>query len=167
MTETTKNTALSIQISTPAKAGRKKLQQFHDLVLWGEQVNANFLMKRINNCELLAFGWIESDLAGIAALKNPAAHHKAEVFGEAGKPEEAMQYAYELGYAVTSENYQHQGICKQLIKALLDAYAGAWCYATTKNDYMRTLLAALGFEKLGESYQNPEGETLDLYIFNK
>jgi len=158
---------LNIQVSSPKSAGRKKLQQFHDLVLWGEQVNPNFLMKRINNCELLAFGWMGSDLAGIAALKNPAAHHKAEVFEGAGKPEEGIAYTYELGYAVTAENYQHQGICKQLIQALLEAYAGAWCYATTKNDYMRTLLAELGFEKLGNSYQNPEGETLDLYIFNK
>jgi predicted GNAT family N-acyltransferase len=167
MTETTKNTALSIQISSPASVGRKKLKQFHDLVLWGEQVNANFLMKRINNCELLAFGWMGTDLAGIAALKNPAAHHKAEVFGQAGKPEEGMQFTYELGYAVTAESYQHQGTCKRLIQALLVEYAGTWCYATTKNDYMRTLLAALGFEKLGESYQNTEGETLDLYVFNK
>jgi predicted GNAT family N-acyltransferase len=167
MNESTKNTELSIQISKPASSGRKKLQQFHDLVLWGEQVNANFLMKRINNCELLAFGWMANDLASIAALKNPAQHHKSEVFEQAGKPHEAAQFTYELGYLVTAENYQHQGICKRLIQALLEEYAGAWCYATTKNDYMRTLLPELGFEKLGDSYQNTDQETLDLYIFNK
>ncbi|MDB5143419.1 MAG: family N-acetyltransferase [Mucilaginibacter sp.] len=166
MTESNKNIDLSVQVTTPGSAGKKKLQQFHDLVLWGEQVNPNFLMKRINNCELLAFGQLQSQLAGIAALKNPAAHHKAEVFESAGVFQQAGHYSYELGYCVTAQEHQHNGVCRKLVKALLDAYAGSWFYSTTKNDHMRKLLLESGFSKLGNSYKNDTGEVLDLYIFN-
>jgi predicted GNAT family N-acyltransferase len=167
MTESSKNTDLSVQVVMPASAGKKKLQQFHDLVLWGEQVNPNFLMKRINNCELLAFGQLGGQLAGIAALKNPAAHHKAEVFEMAGVAPQASYYSYELGYCVTAADHQHKGVCRGLIQALLDEYAGSWFYATTKNDHMRNLLLEVGFSKLGNSYNNDAGEMLDLYTYSK
>jgi predicted GNAT family N-acyltransferase len=167
MTEANINPDLSVQVATPSTAGKKKLQQFYDLVLWGEQVNPNFLMKRINNCELLAFGQLDGQLAGIAALKNPAAHHKAEVFELAGVAPQAGYYSYELGYCVTAADYQHRGVCRGLIRALLEAYAGSWFYATTKNDHMRKLLLEAGFTQLGSSYHNEAGEVLDLFIYDK
>jgi predicted GNAT family N-acyltransferase len=154
-------------LSPPKKCGKKKLQQFHDLVLIGDQVNPAFLKKHIDNAEILAFGWIGTELAGIAALKNPVGHHKDQVFESAGVPGDGNQYTYELGYIVTNEQFRNQGISKSLITALIDEYTGAWFYATTKNNYMRDLLPRMGLQKCGVSYANANGETIDLFVYNK
>jgi hypothetical protein len=167
MAETKEIPELSIQLIDPTSCGKKKLSQFYELVLSGEQVQSTFLLNRLKSAELLAFGWIGDNLAGVACLKNPVPHHKFDVFELAGKPNESLPFTYEIGYVVTSDRYRKQSIATKLIAALIEAYSGSWFYATTKNDHMRVMLPKLGFEKFGNSYENDQHEILNLYIYKK
>lgn len=153
-----------ITLLTPAECTAGQLQQFHDLVVSGGQVQVEGLPQRIASAALLAFAYSGEQLAGVASIKNQKRSYVIGVFLKAKVPRLAENYQFEIGYAVTDEYFRRRGISRGLISALARSKPGNPFYATTKNDDMCALLEISGFKKTGNSWQNANGETLDLYV---
>jgi len=152
-----------ILLLTPEECTSEQLADFHDLVVSGNQVQQEGLADRIAGASLLAFAYLEKQLAGVASVKNQKRSYITGIFLKAKVPRLAEQYQYELGYAVTHSSFRRKGISRDLIGKLIASQPGTSFYATTKNDAMRDLLTKSGFNTLGNPYQNADGETLDLY----
>jgi len=155
----------SITLIEPANCSEEQLKQFHDLVTSGNQVQAEGLPERIASAALLAFAHVDGQLAGVASIKNQKRSYVTGIFLKAKVPRLAEHYDHEIGYAVTHKNFRRRGISRDLIGRLMDSKPEARFYATTKNDDMRMLLEKTGFKKTGNSYQNLDAETLDVYTF--
>lgn len=153
----------SITLLLPADCSKRQLKEFHDLVISGNQVQAEGLPERIASAALLAFAHVDGQLAGVASIKNQKRSYITGIFLKAKVPRLAEHYDYEIGYAVTHEDFRQRGICRDLLSQLIYSKPTAKFYATTKNDDMRSLLEKTGFKKIGQSYQNLNAETLDVY----
>jgi hypothetical protein len=153
----------SITLLLPVDCSEKQLKQFHDLVILGNQVQAEGLPERIASAALLAFAHVDGQLAGVASIKNQKRSYITGIFLKAKVPRLAEHFDHEIGYAVTHNDFRRSGISHDLIRQLMDSKPGARFYATTKNDDMRSLLDKAGFKKTGQSYQNLNAETLDVY----
>jgi GNAT superfamily N-acetyltransferase len=153
-----------ISLLSPVECSPAQLRQFHDLVLAGRQVQADGLAERISSAAVLALAYSGGQLAGIASVKQQKRNYVTGIFLKAKVPRLAENYLFEIGYAVTHEQFRRQGISRDLIQALLKSKPKTHFYATTKNDDMRDLLTKAGFNKTGNSWQNADGETLDLYV---
>jgi GNAT superfamily N-acetyltransferase len=156
-----------IKILPPAECSPKELKDFHDLVLSGKQVQEEGLPERIAKAALLAFAQVDGQLAGVASIKNQKRNYVTGIFLKAKVPRLAENFDYEIGYAVTHENFRRRGISRDLIIQLIAQKPQAKFYATTKNDDMRSLLEKSGFEKTGKTYNNMDGENLDLYTLKE
>ncbi|MDB5153873.1 MAG: family N-acetyltransferase [Mucilaginibacter sp.] len=152
-----------ITLLIPADCSEAQLKQFHDLVISGGQVHAEGLPERIASAALLAFAHIDGQLAGVASIKNQKRSYITGIFLKAKVPRLAENFDHEIGYAVTHTDFRRRGISRDLIRQLIDSKPNANFYATTKNDDMRNLLEKTGFKKIGQSYQNSNAETLDVY----
>jgi hypothetical protein len=152
-----------ISVLTPAECSDAQLQQFHELVIAGGQVQADGLAERILSAALLAFAYSGEAIAGIASVKEQKRSYGTSIFLKAKVPWLAENYLFEIGYAVTNEGFRRRGISRDLINALISHKPGTRFYATTKNAGMRDLLTRSGFKKTGNSWQNVNDETLDLY----
>lgn len=153
----------SITLLIPADCSKKQLKQFHDLVISGKQVQAEGLPERIASAALLAFAHVDGQLAGVASIKNQKRSYITAIFLKAKVPRLAEHFDHEIGYAVTHVDFRRRGISRDLINRLMDSKPKAKFYATTKNDDMRALFEKTGFKKIGQSYQNLNAETLDVY----
>jgi GNAT superfamily N-acetyltransferase len=152
-----------ISVLAPAECSAAQLRQFHELVLSDGQVQADGLVERIASAALLAFAYSGEELAGVASVKQQKRNYVNGVFLKAKVPRLAEKYLFEIGYAVTHENFRRRGISRELIGALISHKPRTQFYATTKNDGMRDLLTRSGFKKTGNSWLNINEETLDLY----
>ncbi|MGF7078816.1 GNAT family N-acetyltransferase [Mucilaginibacter sp. UYCu711] len=152
-----------ISVLAPDECSPAQVQQFHELVISGGQVQADGLVERILSAALLAFAYSGEELAGIASVKQQKRNYVTGIFLKAKVPRLAVHYLFEIGYAVTHEHFRRQGISRELIKELIGHKPGTRFYATTKDDGMRDLLTKSGFKKTGNSWLNVNEETLDLY----
>ena len=152
-----------ITLFLPADCSKKQLQEFHDLVISGNQVQAEGLPERIASAALLAFAHVDGQLAGVASIKNQKRSYITGIFLKAKVPRLAENFDHEIGYAVTHKDFRRRGISRDLIRHFMDSKPEARFYATTKNEDMRTLLEKSGFKKTGQSYQNLYAEILDVY----
>lgn len=126
-------------------------------------MQAEGLSERIASAAVLAFAYIDGQLAGVASIKNQKRSYITGIFLKAKVPWLAEHFDHEIGYAVTHLDFRRRGISRDLINRLIDSKPKAKFYATTKNDDMRALLEITGFKKIGQSYQNLNAETLDVY----
>ena len=145
---------MCVKIKAPSRCNDKELQNFHCLVLEGEQVQAAGLKDGIRKAVLLAFYYEEDTLVGIAALKRPHQAHKEEVIRKAGVFEKRDEFDLELGWAFTLEKYRGKGICSCLVRKLLEAHGSKNLFATTRKDnvQMQKILKQNGFRRVGKSY---------------
>ncbi|MFB9843887.1 GNAT family N-acetyltransferase [Mucilaginibacter ginsenosidivorans] len=156
-----------ITLIEPASCSEEQLRQFHDLVISGNQVQAEGLPERIASAALLAFAHADGQLAGVASIKNQKRSYITGIFLKAKVPRLAGDFDHEIGYAVTHKDYRRRGISRELIGRLMDSKPQAGFYATTKNEGMRILLEQIGFKKTGHPYQNLNAEVLDVYTYCK
>ncbi len=156
-----------LKIIKPEDCSETEIQAFYDLVKSGNQVALINLEVKIRRAKVLAFAYIDDQLAGVASLKNQKQSYITKTFLKAKVPFKAKAYKTEMGYAVTAPDYRRMGISTKLIIELFKSTEETSFYATTKNDGMRDLLEGLKFEKLGSSFLNDNEEILNLYVFNK
>jgi len=154
---------MTIKVLKPEKCSSDQLNAFFGLVIEGNQVSRNGLMKRIKAADFLSFCELDNKVIGVASIKNPDNNYKKSTFKSANVEELADKFDYEIGYAVTKETHRRRGISEQLIKSLINNSTTKSFYATTKNDGMRSLLEKVGFSKLGDDFLNDNNETLTLY----
>ncbi len=157
---------MTIKIFKPENCSDAQLKTFYEIVVDGNQVNANGLLNRIKTADFLSFCELDDKVVGVASIKNPDINYKKTIFEKANVEELADDYRYEIGYAVTKETHRRKGISEELIKFLIENSTSKSFFATTKNDGMRHLLEKIGFEKLGDNYTNDNKEILTLYCYN-
>jgi RimJ/RimL family protein N-acetyltransferase len=157
---------LDIIIKKPSECNNDEIQKFFQYAIDAGEVMINGLKRRIENAELLGFGYIDRTLVGIVALKNPDTGYKLGVFRKAGLTRtQAEKFDFELGYAYTLEKFRGKRICPRLIKAVLEKSPSKKIYATTKesNEPMEKINEQIGFEKMGIPYMGDK-EKIQLYL---
>jgi len=155
--------AMKILIKTPKDCTPEELTKFNQLVLLGGQVEPNGLGDRILNCRLLGLCFINNDLVGVSAIKQPI-ETKTKRIKERAKVHNVTIPQFELGYSVTKEEFRGQKINSSLNDKLLEEIdKNETVYATTNNDAMRNFLTSRGFKRLGESFEGSFNIILDYY----
>ncbi len=149
----------------PIDCSKNEIQSFYNLILLGNQDNLYFLNKRIKSAEILGFNYIENEIAGVAALKNPDINYKNSVFKKANIPDKVNEYIFEIGYAYTKEHFRRRNVCYDLINKLIDISPSKKIFATTRinNTGMQVLLERIGFQKEGIKFKGIKEEIL-LYL---
>lgn len=153
-----------ILLLTPSECSDIRLVEFHDLVISGGQVNPEGLTTRIANAAVLAFAYIDGQLAGVASIKKQKRSYITGIFLKAKIPRQAVHYQYEIGYAVTHPDFRRLGLSREMITALMARETNTNFYATSKNEYMCDLLLKIGFKEAGLNWKNLAGEELKLFV---
>jgi len=158
---------MTYKIISPDKCDNSQLQAFYDLVVSGGQVMVEGLADKIKAADFLSFCEIDSEIVGVASIKNPNPNYKNRVFKKANVEKSADAYDFEIGYAVTKKEHRGKGISQKLIKILMENSNSKSFYATTKVDRMRHILSKIGFKKFGDNYQNDNKESITLYNYDE
>ncbi len=125
-------------------------------------MTSNGLEGRIRNCQTLGFYYVDSELAGVSAIKQKSEEVVRRTHAKAGIKSEKIP-TLELGYSFTKLKFRGQGINKQINDELLGLIGQEKIYATTDNDTMRKYLKEKGFKKTGDSFKGQFNETLDYF----
>jgi len=154
---------MKIFVKRPEDCSKEELDKFHDLLLSGGQVLPDGLRERIRQCKFLGLCYINNEIVGVSAIKQPDELKTKRILKKA-KIEKTNIPKLELGYSVTTEEFRRQGINQSMNNRLLDKLeSNANIYATTNNDTMRKYLSSRGFKKLGDSFEGRENPSLDYY----
>lgn len=157
---------MEIKVITPDNCTKKELNDFCQLAKKGGQVSTRSLMNRIRNTKLLAFGYVNEELASISSIKVPFIEYKNRIFKSSSIECESHFYSFELGYSMTIEKHRGNGYNFQLNSELLSKLKLCKVYATTANPGMIYLLEKLNFVAIGEKYKGKYNDKLQLYSLN-
>jgi hypothetical protein len=109
----------NIIIKSPNNCTKKELKDFEKLIIEGKQVSEKGLFKKISNAKVLAFCYIDNEIASISAVKIPKNSYREKVFRNAGVTGLVKKYLYELGYSYTKPEYRGKGLNISCSKELL------------------------------------------------
>ena len=114
---------------------------------------------RVRSGRFLSFLHVEGKLLGVAGLKHPSAHHRAEVEQGSGIALPATAFSIELGWVYVLPAARG-GKSLALCFPLVDAVRGEGIFATSRSDNipMHRTLQKLGFSRVGGEWpsgQNP------------
>jgi hypothetical protein len=123
-------------------------------------------MNRVKSAKLLAFGYLDKELACVSSIKIPDTGYKNRIFKSASIKSESKLYSFELGYSMTKEKHRGNGYNFKLNSALLSKLELSKVYATTANPRMIHLLKKLGFKRIGKSFEGKYNEELKIYGVN-
>ena len=143
-----------IVIISPKNCTESEIKGFYQIVQKSGEVLIDTAEDGIKNSQLLAYYYSHGELAGIAALKYTPIGYQNCVFDRAGVPDLADKYDLEIGYVFTKRKYRRQGICKNLIRELIDKSDSDKIFSTarTENRYMVKILECLNFKKVGKPF---------------
>jgi predicted GNAT family N-acyltransferase len=150
------------RIQPPGKCSPDQLDAFAELVLQGGQIRAPGLRERVGRAHWLGFHYEDDQLAAVAALKQPGVNHRDKVFRKAKTTFPAGAFVAELGWVFTREGFRGRGICRCLLKQLLEKAGQDNLFATTRTDNcsMQSLLESLGFQHVGQPFHGTNGKRL-------
>ena len=134
-----------------------------ELVEKGGQVCMNHFDSRWRENPIIATIWSEEKLVSCGALKIPTSEYKRKIFMERAKSDYPYDHIqYELGWIVTDETYRGRGLCRNIVKTLLqcDEIKEEPLYATTRQDNysMQNILKCNGFYESGDSFKSKCGD---------
>lgn len=136
-----------------------EIKQIEALINAGGEVNGNTLASRLKSTEAIAVFKYQDTIIATASIKNPLMRYRNYIFTQAGVSEEEGDYNFELGYIYTKPSYRGHHLAKRLCEALTSRFEHHCVYATTRvsNMPMYIVLAGLGFDTIGNAYENREG----------
>jgi len=155
-------------IITPAECTASALKAFRDLLLEGGEISIQpiKLEEHINDCLYLAFQYRDSELVGIAAIRQMKLERVKEKQHKTYKldniPDDDVPLL-ELGYSVTKSEYRGNGINSILNDMLLAKIKGRKIYATTGLQSMKRYLGKRGFEKKGIHHDGTKNLNLEYF----
>lgn len=149
-------------IRPPAEYSSDELDAFCQLVARGRQVDTAGLRDRVGRARWLGLHYEDGDLAAVAALKRPTGAYREKIFRNAEVLGRAGEFATELGWVVTREEYRNRGISRHLLGRLLERAGREPVFATTRTDNrpMQAVLASVGFEPIGQPFAGRHGNHL-------
>ncbi len=154
-----------IKIKSPSKCTDKEIYSFFNLVKKGREVNIKTLEAGIRRARLLAFCYVNQELAGVAALKNADHGHQYNVFECAKVPKITKKFQNEIGYIYTEEKYRGRHICPILVQLLMNKRNGKF-FSTIRmrNKPMINIIYKLGFHQVGHRFVGKQQDKGRYYI---
>ena len=158
-------------VKVPTDCTDDEIRKFCQLVRSGGQVEDDGrLIERVKGAFALVFLYADSELVGVAGLKNPSAHRKLHVFGKAKATLGAQDFECELGWVVVVSSYQGKGLSSSLAEHALSRAGKREVFATSSsdNDRMHKTLIKFGFSREGEPYNSDYGQrALELFVLRR
>lgn len=154
---------MTFNVAAPASLTPEQFRKVKQLLMQGNQVNAGTLDNMLIKAKLVAFASIGKNIVGIGAIKTPNPSYKTYLTNNTGI--NVSKFQAELGYLVTSHDYQNTGISSKLTKLLLDNFTGP-VYATVRvpNYVSMHLLKNNGFKKTGNVFTSDSGNDISLWV---
>lgn len=136
------------------------------LVESGKAVDMQFFDGIWRKQTIVASITVGNEIAACGALKDATDSHKEDVFKKAESQEDCNHYKYELGWIVTANSYQRNGLCGMIVDKLLEKNGEQPIYATVREDNckMRVALEKRGFCITGHKYKTKRANE-DYYLF--
>src|SRR5437016_2499558 len=113
------NPIVSTVAQAPTATRDKDLEAFGDLVREGGEVDPDGLPERIMRAHVLAFAYMEGDLAGVGALKRPNATYRKSVFLKAGATQRPTDFPFEMGWVYVTPAHRRKGISAAIVQCLI------------------------------------------------
>lgn len=127
---------------------------FIDFVHRAGEVDPATLPGLVDDAVVLVTMYEGDTLIGTAAVKRPLQGYRSKTFKKANDEKAAGEYQFEIGWVHVHPDHRRKGHGVNLVTAALGQVASGGVYATTKNDTMRKILAALGFKAVGKDYKS-------------
>lgn len=146
-------------IGTPNKFSKDDITQIVDLILSGNEVGSNQVISNIKNAAIIVTIKDDTELKGIATLKNPLSTYRKHISDKSGFDVSLTKFPYELGYIVIIPSARGTGLSRILVDAAVNAANGKGIFATarTNNTRMISTLQKFGFKPVGNSYLGRDG----------
>ena len=156
-------------IREPGRLSASELEQFCEFVRRGDEVLSPGLEARVKNAKALVLLQVDSELVGIAAIKQPLKTYRDGVFKKAGVPEAAEAFQLELGWVYVPPEHRRQGYSRVLSVAAMSQTGRQPAFATTRLDNvaMHRTLENVGFRRLGDSWRSDRGNKPRLVLYTK
>jgi RimJ/RimL family protein N-acetyltransferase len=156
-------------IKDPGSLNPSELRQFCEFVRRGDEVQSQGLEDRVKQAKALVLLQVNSELVGIAAIKQPLKTYRDGVFKKAGVPEAAEAFQLELGWVYVPPQHRRQGYSRVLSVAAMSQADRKPTFATTRLDNvaMHRTLENLGFRRLGDSWRSDRGKKPRLVLYTK
>lgn len=158
---------VELVITEPERCTKTELHQFCELVRQGGAVESHGLENRVRKAQALVFLHVDGETVGIAAIKNPSAGYRDDVFRKAGVPQAGNQFHLELGWVFVLPDHRGKGYSLILSAAAMSQAERKPTFATTRLDNlaMQRTLEHLGFTRLGDSWQSTRGNKPRLVLY--
>lgn len=145
---------MELLINKPENLNPEILEKLIFLVSEGGQIpHPERIKARILNADFVAMYLDNGNIASTATLKNPDEDYKEGVFGDAESKRPFKNYTKELGYIVTSKEYEGQKLCQNLLTEIMPEVSKHKVFATTRKPSMVHILKKNGFSKEGNTYK--------------
>ena len=156
-------------IDSPNCVAESERNKFRELVLCGGEVQRRGLKNLVNEAKALLFLHVDKQLVGVAGIKRPRNKHRNDVFRDAGVPEYACKFQFELGWVFVKCEYRGKGYSRALSAAAMSEAEGEPTFATTRLDKpaMQRTLERLGFRRLGDSWLSTLNENAPMGLYVK
>ena len=161
------STKHTIVAQSPGDFGESEMQDFIAMVRAGGEVGDAVLEENVRNASCLVVVRQDACLVAVAALKNPKANYRKNIYTKTGVALDAHDFPFELGYIFVLPSARNQGIGLKLCNAALSRVRGKGIFATarTNNDGMHVILPRFGFSKIGKRYSSARGgHQLQLFL---
>jgi len=154
-------------IIEPPLCTETEVAAFCNLVRQGDEVEGRRLEGRVKRAKALAFLYVDRQLVGVAALKQPAKTYRDGVFRKAGVPNAAKAFDLELGWVFVPETFRGRQYSRILSSAALSQNEQKPTFATTRADNipMQRTLEHLAFRRLGDSWRSERGQCPCLVLY--
>ena len=110
-------------IGTPNKFSKDDITQIVDLILSGNEVGSNQVISNIKNAAIIVTMKDDTELKGIATLKNPLSTYRKHINDKSGFDVSLTKFPYELGYIVISPSAKGTGLSRILVDAAVNLKA--------------------------------------------
>lgn len=143
---------------------KAEISQFEKLVVEGGQVNTDGLDKKILDCKLLGFCYVNKELASIAAIKIKPTDQIREIFKKTQTAKINNMPKLELGYCFTNHHHRGKKFSSTLNDRILEAVKGESVFATTGNPIMVHYFESRGFDLIGKPYKGNFSPMIYLFV---
>jgi len=151
-------------IRRPQDCSKAEIRQFEKLVIEGGQVRTEGLDKKILDCKLLGFCYVNKELASIAAIKIKPINQIQEIFKKTQTKEKENLPKLELGYCFTNHHHRGKKFNSALNDRILEAVTRKPVFATTGNPIMAHYFESRGFDLIGKPYKGNFSPLIYLYV---
>lgn len=156
-----------VKIQVPGELSFDDRRDFMRCVLESGEVNPGTLPQLLDRAHSVAISKDGEIVHGVAGLKSPNVGYRNQAFEKAGVPELAEHFILELGWVFVRPHARQRGICRDMVRLLLERAEGCAVYATSaeSNSSMHRVLKLFDFVPAGRTYASQrKARTIQLFL---